>query len=249
MRLGPPPGGRRGPRPVLDRLHPRHGASLPQADDRAAGRVHRADLAGAVRRGALRRAAPAGDLRRAPAGCDRRGQRGRLRGGRDRRPALGADRQLQPGRGQGRGDPAVLERLPDDGSAAAGRSSSRRSARTHDELWSGFDAFMREFGRAASRQWAARPGVHPRVALPEPGPVPGRGRLPAGRSTRADLASARVLRPGDRPRAWHLPAALARGTGGRDGALLYLSLGSLGSADVGPDAAPGRHPRPRRAIG
>ena len=31
----------RGPRPVLDRLHPRHGAGLPQADDRAARRVHR----------------------------------------------------------------------------------------------------------------------------------------------------------------------------------------------------------------
>ena len=36
MRLGPPPDRARGPRPVLDRLHPRHGAGLPQADDRAA---------------------------------------------------------------------------------------------------------------------------------------------------------------------------------------------------------------------
>ena len=31
---------------------------------------------------------------------------------------------------------------------------------------------------------------------------------------------------------WHLPESLAPGAGGRDGALLYLSLGSLGSADV-----------------
>ena len=31
---------------------------------------------------------------------------------------------------------------------------------------------------------------------------------------------------------WSLPASLGPGVGGRDGALLYLSLGSLGSADV-----------------
>ena len=34
--------GRGGARPVLEGLHPRHGARLPQADDRAARRVHRA---------------------------------------------------------------------------------------------------------------------------------------------------------------------------------------------------------------
>ena len=47
--------GARGPRPVLDRLHPRHVARLPQADDRAARRLHRADVAGAHRRGEVRR--------------------------------------------------------------------------------------------------------------------------------------------------------------------------------------------------
>ena len=46
----PAAGGARGPGPVLDRLHPRHGAGLPQVDARADRRVHPADLAGADRR-------------------------------------------------------------------------------------------------------------------------------------------------------------------------------------------------------
>ena len=54
-----------GARAVLDRLHPRHGAGLPQADDRAARRVRRADVRGALRRRALRARAAARDHRRA----------------------------------------------------------------------------------------------------------------------------------------------------------------------------------------
>ena len=57
--------GARGPRPVLDRLHPRHGARLPQAHDRAARRVHRAHVPGADRRREVRPPAPRGDRRRA----------------------------------------------------------------------------------------------------------------------------------------------------------------------------------------
>ena len=62
------------------------------------------------------------------AGRDRRGQRRRLRGGRDGGPAVGPDRELQSGRGQGPGHPAVLERLSDVGPEPTGRRSSRRSA-------------------------------------------------------------------------------------------------------------------------
>ena len=65
MRLAPPPEDARGPRPVLEGLHPRDRAGVPQADDRAARRVHRPDLPGADRRRRLRRRAPARDHRRA----------------------------------------------------------------------------------------------------------------------------------------------------------------------------------------
>ena len=72
--------GARDPRPVLDRLHPGHGAGVPQADDRAAGRVHRPHVPGPHRRREVRPAAARGDRRRAPAGRDRRGQRRQLPG-------------------------------------------------------------------------------------------------------------------------------------------------------------------------
>src|SRR5204863_299457 len=68
-------GGRRGARPVLEGLHPRDRAGVPQADDRAARRLHRADVRGARGRRALRRRSAARDPRRAAAGRDRRGQR------------------------------------------------------------------------------------------------------------------------------------------------------------------------------
>ena len=57
-------GGARGAGPVLEGLHPRHGARLPQEHLRAARRVHRADLAGARGRRALRRRPAGRDLRR-----------------------------------------------------------------------------------------------------------------------------------------------------------------------------------------
>ncbi len=78
MRLGPSPEVDRDPRSVLDRLHPRHGACLPQADHRAARRVHRPDLARADRRRDERRPAPGRDHLRARHRRHRRGQRRRV---------------------------------------------------------------------------------------------------------------------------------------------------------------------------
>ena len=97
----PAAGGRGGAGAVLEGLHPRDGTGLPQADDRAAGGVHRADFAGALRRGALRRRPPGGDLRRGPAGRHRRGQRRLLPGDPRVRAAVGADRLVQPARAEG----------------------------------------------------------------------------------------------------------------------------------------------------
>ena len=87
------------------------------------------------------------------------------------------------------------------------------------------DASGRVLGllRGARRTAAPRPRVHPRVAVPQPLPVPGRGRLPA-------VAAAR--------RRWHSLDSCVREVDEEfepppgDGALVYVSLGSLGSADV-----------------
>ena len=100
--------GRGGGRAVLEGLHPRHRSGVPKAHDRAAHRVHRADVASAVRRRPLRRRPAARDLRRAAAGRDRRGQRRLLPGHPPFRTPVGADRVVQPARGEGRGDPAGL---------------------------------------------------------------------------------------------------------------------------------------------
>ena len=100
--------------------------------------------------------------------------------------------------------------------------------RTHGDMWADFDAFCREHGDTGLSYGDARPGVHRRVPVPEPLLVPGRGRLRPRPAARPDLAPPRLHGPGARGD-WELPAHLAE----RDGALIYLSLGSLGSADVG----------------
>ena len=84
--------------------------------------------------------------------------------------------------------------------------------------------------RAAS---AARPAlpdlefIHA-IAVAEPVRLPGRGRLPAGRARWASAGSgwSRACARSDAD--FRLPESLRGG----DGALVYLSLGSLGSADV-----------------
>ena len=133
MRLTPPAETRRGPGPVLEGLHPRHRAGVPQADDRAARGLHRPDLRGAVRRRPLRRRAPGRDHRRGRARRDRRGQRRLLSRPAGLRAPLGADRLLQPGRGEGpRGPPHLLRlsrRRPLAAGTPTGPSTSARSAR------------------------------------------------------------------------------------------------------------------------
>ncbi|HEY6056542.1 MAG TPA: nucleotide disphospho-sugar-binding domain-containing protein [Candidatus Limnocylindrales bacterium] len=103
--------------------------------------------------------------------------------------------------------------------------------RTHGGLWAAFDAFMRDAGAPALPDGPLGPSfIHESPFL--------NLYLCAAE---ADYARSRPLRP-----TWHrldssvrpaeapfqVPSALAPGAGGRDGALLYLSLGSLGSADV-----------------
>ena len=65
------------------------------------------------------------------AGRDRRGQRGRVRGDPRERQTVGADRVLQPVRGEGRADPARLLRLSDRGHVRL----ERRSGRSTTACW------------------------------------------------------------------------------------------------------------------
>jgi UDP:flavonoid glycosyltransferase YjiC (YdhE family) len=103
---------------------------------------------------------------------------------------------------------------------------------THDEMWSTFDEFMREAGAAGLGNGPLGPEfIHE-------SPFLNVVLYPAD----ADYDRARPLGPTwhrlescvrATSESWTLPDELAPGVGGRDGALLYLSLGSLGSADVG----------------
>ena len=124
----PEAGGGGGAGPVLEGLHPRDGAGLPQADDRAAGGLHRADVAGAAGRRALRRRAPRGDLRRGAAGRHLRGQRPLLPGHPRQRPPVGAHPLLQPARGEGSRPAADVLRLRRGRPRAAGTPSATSTA-------------------------------------------------------------------------------------------------------------------------
>jgi UDP:flavonoid glycosyltransferase YjiC (YdhE family) len=91
--------------------------------------------------------------------------------------------------------------------------------RTHREMWSGFDAFMRECG-APGLAWSEQGPefIHE-------SPFLNLYLYPADVDYERELDSS--VRATDA--AWELPGKL----GNRSGALIYLSLGSLGSADVG----------------
>jgi UDP:flavonoid glycosyltransferase YjiC (YdhE family) len=103
--------------------------------------------------------------------------------------------------------------------------------RTHRDLWAGFDAFCRERGA-------------PGLAWGEMGPdfiheSPWLNLFLYPRD--ADYRRERPLSPTwhrlessvrETEATWELPDHLRPGAGSRDGGLIYLSLGSLGSADV-----------------
>ena len=103
--------------------------------------------------------------------------------------------------------------------------------RTHDELWRGFDSFMREHGAPGLANGPLGPEfIHQSPFLNMvlyPRQADYQRAQPLGPTWHRLGSCVRSL-----SETWQLPEALARGAGGRDGALLYLSLGSLGSADV-----------------
>ncbi len=105
-------------------------------------------------------------------------------------------------------------------------------SRTHDEMWTAFDGFMGEAGAPGLGNGPLGPEfIHPSpflnlVLYPADADY-GRAR-PLGPTWHRLESCVRATSEG-----WTLPDDLAPGVGEHDGALLYLSLGSLGSADVG----------------
>jgi UDP:flavonoid glycosyltransferase YjiC (YdhE family) len=104
--------------------------------------------------------------------------------------------------------------------------------RTHRDLWADFDAFMRERG-APGLTWSdlGPDFIHESPWLnvylyPREADYAREGRISP---TWQRLESS--VRATDET--WELPSHLRDGSGGRDGGLVYLSLGSLGAADVG----------------
>ncbi len=100
--------------------------------------------------------------------------------------------------------------------------------RTHRDIWAEFDAFCRDHGDAGPRYGPLGPdfiGESPWLNLYVYPPAADYAREVAlGPTWRRVGSSVRAAET-----TWEVPAPLR----GRDGALIYLSLGSLGSADVG----------------
>ena len=103
--------------------------------------------------------------------------------------------------------------------------------RTHGELWAGFDEFMREQGAPGLDDGPLGPEFIHRSPFLNMVLYPAEAdyHRSAGLDPTWHRLDSCVRATTD---TWQLPEHLAPGTGGRDGALLYLSLGSLGSADV-----------------
>ncbi len=100
--------------------------------------------------------------------------------------------------------------------------------RTHRDMWADFDAFMRERGAPGLAWGAEGPDfIHESPYLNlylYPADADYGRRRPLAPTWHRLESSIRATDAG-----WELPSELRR----RDGALIYLSLGSLGSADVG----------------
>ncbi len=184
-----------GCRPVLEGLHPRHGAGVPQADDRPARDLHAADLAGPDRWGEVLRAPARRDHRPPAPGRDRRGQRRRVPGAPDGGQAVRPDRVVQSTRGARVGRPTALLRVADGRPLRVGRLRGRVRPDPSRDVGG-----IRRLDLRAGRAAPARARVHARFGDAEPLRLPRSGRLHRPSSARFDLAPPRLVRPGDRCR-------------------------------------------------
>ena len=131
------------------------------------------------------------------------------------RTAVGPPRVVQPGGDQGRGGRAVLVGLPGGGPVATGRPSSRRSGRTHGDMWADFDAFCREHGEPAGCRTArsARTSCTSRRGSTSTPTRPRRTTSAPRRSARPGTSWTRRSAPPTTT--WELPDAPARRATGR----------------------------------
>ena len=196
------------------------GAGVPQADDRAARGLHPADLAGAGRRLEVRGRPPARDLRRAAPGRDR----ARTTSSGSRRSSA-ADCpwvrivSCNPLELPDPDLPPVFSGYP-TGDSAGWDEFRAEYRRVHGDMHADFDEFMRERGcpPLPELEFIHRSPYLNLFLYPE----------------EADYERSRPLGP-----MWERLDSCVRKEGlgdfevpEGDGALVYLSLGSLGSADV-----------------
>ena len=230
MRLGPPPEAPEVPGQFWIDFIRDTAPVFRKSDHRAARRVHRADLAGAHRR---RRSTSTPRLREIfdelRPGRDRRGQRRRVPGRARHRAGRGSG-SVAATRPSCK-DPAVapvLVGLPDRRSRGwpAFLDEVRPDPRRHVGR---LRRVLPRPRRARPRTRPARARLHATSRRTSTCTLPGRGRLRARPAAGADVAPPRLVRPSDRRDLGAAGAAGERPTG----ALVYLSLGSLGSADVG----------------
>ena len=148
MRLGPPPAEPEVPGPVLDRLHPRHRAGLPQVrrSSSSASSSRRPGRRSSMARSTSTRAWPRSSTRSRPDVIVEDNVVG-VPGDRGERAAVGPHRVVQPDGDEG---PRAIAPF----SVRLSRSRDRTDwpafldevRRTHGDMWADFDAFCRDHG-------------------------------------------------------------------------------------------------------
>ena len=189
MRLGPPPEVEEAPGQFWKDFIRDTAPVFRKPTIEQLGEFIAADLAGAGRRRALRRrrASRRSSTSSSPTSSAR--TTSRLPGHPGLRAALGAHRLLQPARGERPGIPPVFSGYAADD--RTGWDEFRGRARPHPP-----PACTPSSTSSARRRraGAARPGVHPRLAVSQPLRLSRGARLPPRAAARRHLAPARVVR-------------------------------------------------------
>ena len=209
-------------RTVLDRLHPRHVSRVPQADHRTVVDVRAANVAGVDRRRQVLPAATAGDHRTPATGRVDRGQRQLFPSTADSRRAVRAHDVVQPAGGTRSDVPPAFSGYP-----VADRTGwdefRAEYDRTHRPMWTEYDEWVRSCGAPALPDLDfIHTSQHLNLYL-YPEVVDYAAERPLDATWHRLDSSVRAT---DAP--FEVPASLRD----RPGSLVYLSLGSLGSADV-----------------